>query len=84
VEGLEAGADDFLAKPFNEAELRLRVRAGQRILLLRKQLLEQNRLLEASNLKMSKELMSAARESFSSMSPATAWPRPCSPSLFRA
>lgn len=32
IEGLEAGADDFIAKPFNPSELRVRVRAGERLL----------------------------------------------------
>lgn len=32
VAGMTAGADDFIAKPFNAAELLVRVRAGQRIL----------------------------------------------------
>jgi len=32
VEGLSAGADDFIAKPFQPAELSVRVRAGERIL----------------------------------------------------
>lgn len=34
VEGLSAGADDFIAKPFHPAELNVRVRAGERILSL--------------------------------------------------
>jgi putative two-component system response regulator len=34
VEGLSAGADDFIAKPFHPAELNVRVRAGERVLSL--------------------------------------------------
>ncbi len=33
VEGLDAGADDYIAKPFSPAELKLRIRAGERLLL---------------------------------------------------
>jgi diguanylate cyclase (GGDEF)-like protein len=32
VEGMDAGADDYLTKPFNAQELRVRIRAGHRIL----------------------------------------------------
>ncbi len=34
VEGLSAGADDFVVKPYQPAELLLRVRAGERVLSL--------------------------------------------------
>ena len=40
IEGLDAGADDYVVKPFDEHELRVRLRAGQRIVDLQLTLLE--------------------------------------------
>lgn len=39
VQGLEAGADDYLTKPCNPHELKVRLQAGQRILSLESELL---------------------------------------------
>jgi len=40
VEGMDAGADDYLTKPFKAHELRVRLRAGTRILDLQEELLK--------------------------------------------
>ena len=45
IEGLEAGADDFLAKPVSGSELRARLRAGERMLAMQEELLAKNRIV---------------------------------------
>jgi DNA-binding response OmpR family regulator len=48
VEGLAAGADDYIPKPFTVEELRARVQVGTRIVTLQLQLQERVRALEAA------------------------------------
>lgn len=45
VQAMEAGADDFLIKPCDPDELRVRVREGERIIRLEQKLEDQNRQL---------------------------------------
>lgn len=45
VEGMEAGADDYLRKPVNTQELRVRLRAGRRILDLQEELMSAREML---------------------------------------
>ncbi|NJK89965.1 MAG: response regulator transcription factor, partial [Myxococcales bacterium] len=46
VEGLDSGADDYVAKPFHPEELRLRIRNGMRLLELQENLAARIRELE--------------------------------------
>jgi two-component system, cell cycle response regulator len=46
IQGLQAGADDYLIKPFDEDELKARVEAGKRVLDLQRQLLTAQKELE--------------------------------------
>lgn len=48
AEGLAAGADDFLAKPFNGEELRARLGAGKRLVAAQRRLSEKNAQLAAA------------------------------------
>jgi sigma-B regulation protein RsbU (phosphoserine phosphatase) len=49
IAGMDAGADDFMVKPISSEELRVRVRAGERVLHLERRLADKNRELENAN-----------------------------------
>jgi sigma-B regulation protein RsbU (phosphoserine phosphatase) len=45
IQGLDAGADDYITKPYDRTELLARVRAGKRVIDLEKSLRQRNREL---------------------------------------
>lgn len=49
VAGMEAGADDFIGKPFNKEELKVRLKAAERIVHLERELALTNQGLQEKN-----------------------------------
>lgn len=48
AKGLDVGADDFLTKPVNPHELRARIRAGERLLQMQRDLREKNQVISTA------------------------------------
>lgn len=61
ADGLESGADDFLTKPIDPAELQARLNAGERILQMQKELQQRNRDLERLYNAVQRDLAEARR-----------------------
>lgn len=60
IQGMEAGADDFLLKPVNLDELRVRLNAGKRIIQLEKTLESSKQKIQNTYDQISTDLQSAA------------------------
>jgi two-component system chemotaxis response regulator CheY len=55
IEGLDAGADHYLAKPFDPGELKVRLMAGERILNLERELTEKHERLRELNIRLEEQ-----------------------------
>lgn len=60
VQGMEAGADDFVGKPFDQHELRARLHAGERVIELQNKLAEKLREEQRASEQMKRDLEAAA------------------------
>lgn len=59
--GMEAGADDFLSKPVNQSQLRARLHAAERVLLLENTLAARNEKISSAYRQIESDLQAAAK-----------------------
>lgn len=61
VKGMDAGADDFIVKPFKRDELNVRIKAGERVISLETDLSNRNKQLDKAYSVMKKDLEAAGK-----------------------
>lgn len=60
IRGMEAGSDDFISKPFHQDELRVRLRAAERIIRLERSLAQRNDELQEANRRLAEVALTDA------------------------
>jgi len=61
ITAMEAGADDYISKPFDKSELKVRIRAGERVIDLKQDLEDRNKRLIGALSTIRKDLEAAAK-----------------------
>ena len=61
VKGMDAGADDFIVKPFRRDELNVRIKAGERVISLETDLSNRNKQLDKAYSVMKNDLEAAGK-----------------------